>query len=385
MQESNDLESQHILALLEKQVKKIISENNVKDPYFTIRQDFDIDQFVWDISVYIYKSSGYHIELMKTNQLILAHQSSASALYKQEQEKIRLENIRIQVEQEKIRLENIRIEKENIPLEIKNLEEKEEKLKLSGKYPFERQILLQISSLQEREIFLLKEQEKDIFYQVEQAQRAYDLNRAAELKYGKLEVLQEEITKKEIKLTEIQVEIQTKIKLEQEQIQKKELEEKEQRRIKQEEQDKIILDQILPLIKKFPIMENSILKAKVYLCLTKIIEEDFETDADNLTWDTNFEKDLKHESYEEHLARVNDSGSWSSGSGGFGFGFSEFDVACLEFIESIQKLLNIEFTDEEESKCLIDIGSLVDFIISRFQYNPKALEAYITKYLLDNS
>jgi ATP-dependent Clp protease ATP-binding subunit ClpB len=56
------------------------------------------------------------------------------------------------------------------------------------------------------EINALKEEEEQLRLQVEQAERAYDLNKAAQLKYGKLEVLQRELEAKETKLIEIQSE-----------------------------------------------------------------------------------------------------------------------------------------------------------------------------------
>ncbi|AFY37509.1 ATP-dependent chaperone ClpB [[Leptolyngbya] sp. PCC 7376] len=54
------------------------------------------------------------------------------------------------------------------------------------------------------EINELKEEEEQLRLQIEQAERAYDLNKAAQLKYGRLEGLQEEMTAKEEKLLEIQ-------------------------------------------------------------------------------------------------------------------------------------------------------------------------------------
>ncbi len=51
----------------------------------------------------------------------------------------------------------------------------------------------------------LKEQEDQIRVQIEQAERAYDLNTAAQLKYGKLEKLQQEREVKEAELAAVQV------------------------------------------------------------------------------------------------------------------------------------------------------------------------------------
>ena len=54
------------------------------------------------------------------------------------------------------------------------------------------------------EIKLLREEEEQLRLQVEQAERAYDLNKAAQLKYGKLEILQGELEAKEKELETIQ-------------------------------------------------------------------------------------------------------------------------------------------------------------------------------------
>jgi ATP-dependent Clp protease ATP-binding subunit ClpB len=50
----------------------------------------------------------------------------------------------------------------------------------------------------------LREEEEQLRLQVEQAERAYDLNKAAQLKYGKLEILQGELEAKEKELETIQ-------------------------------------------------------------------------------------------------------------------------------------------------------------------------------------
>lgn len=54
------------------------------------------------------------------------------------------------------------------------------------------------------EINKLKEEEEQLRLQIEQAERAYDLNKAAQLKYGRLEGLQEELGTKETTLMDIQ-------------------------------------------------------------------------------------------------------------------------------------------------------------------------------------
>ncbi len=83
---------------------------------------------------------------------------------------------------------------DRIQQEITELESKQKGL--SSQWLSEKQML--------EDINVLKEEEEQIRLQVEQAERAYDLNKAAQLKYGKLEGLQREIEAKEGKLLEIQ-------------------------------------------------------------------------------------------------------------------------------------------------------------------------------------
>ncbi len=83
---------------------------------------------------------------------------------------------------------------EKIQQEITELESQQQEL--SGQWLSEKQMLEEINTL--------KEEEEQIRRQVEKAERDYDLNKAAQLKYGKLEVLQTAIEEKESKLLEIQ-------------------------------------------------------------------------------------------------------------------------------------------------------------------------------------
>jgi ATP-dependent Clp protease ATP-binding subunit ClpB len=85
---------------------------------------------------------------------------------------------------------------ERIQEEIKELESKQNEL--SSQWQSEKQLLDEINAL--------KEEEEQLRLQVEQAERAYDLNKAAQLKYGKLEILQRDLEVKETKLLEIQSE-----------------------------------------------------------------------------------------------------------------------------------------------------------------------------------
>ncbi len=83
---------------------------------------------------------------------------------------------------------------QKIQAEIDELEGKQQEL--SGQWTSEKELLDEINSL--------KEEEEKLRLQVEQAERAYDLEKAAQLKYGKLEVLQRSLETKETKLIELQ-------------------------------------------------------------------------------------------------------------------------------------------------------------------------------------
>jgi ATP-dependent Clp protease ATP-binding subunit ClpB len=84
---------------------------------------------------------------------------------------------------------------EKIDAEITTLKVKQGEL--TNQWQGEKQLLDGIKNL--------KEQEDQVRVQIEQAERAYDLNTAAQLKYGKLEKLQQEREVKEAELAEVQV------------------------------------------------------------------------------------------------------------------------------------------------------------------------------------
>jgi ATP-dependent Clp protease ATP-binding subunit ClpB len=85
---------------------------------------------------------------------------------------------------------------ERIEREIANLTEKQQEL--NGQWQGEKQLLEAISAL--------KQEEEKLRVQIEQAERAYDLNKAAQLKYGKLERVQRDREVKEAELLKIQAE-----------------------------------------------------------------------------------------------------------------------------------------------------------------------------------
>jgi ATP-dependent Clp protease ATP-binding subunit ClpB len=83
---------------------------------------------------------------------------------------------------------------ERIEQEIASLEGKHEQL--DGQWQGEKQLLEDINNL--------KKEEEQLRLQIDQAERAYDLNKAAQLKYGKLENLQRDREAKEAQLLEMQ-------------------------------------------------------------------------------------------------------------------------------------------------------------------------------------
>jgi ATP-dependent Clp protease ATP-binding subunit ClpB len=106
----------------------------------------------------------------------------------------------MQLEMEKLSLareEKVAAAKERllrIEEEISTLTEKQ--LELNGQWQGEKQLLEAISAL--------KKEEESLRLQIEQAERAYDLNKAAKLKYDDLERIQRELESKEGKLLDIQ-------------------------------------------------------------------------------------------------------------------------------------------------------------------------------------
>lgn len=83
---------------------------------------------------------------------------------------------------------------ERIEQEIADLEEKQQEF--SSQWQTEKEVLEAIKAL--------KVEEDQLRVQIEQAERAYDLNKAAQLKYGRLEAVQRDRETKEAKLLEIQ-------------------------------------------------------------------------------------------------------------------------------------------------------------------------------------
>lgn len=108
----------------------------------------------------------------------------------------------MQLEMEKLSLQSevrsresgVRTRVERIEAEIAVLGEKQQQL--SSQWQSEKHLLEEINAM--------KEEEDSLRVQIEQAERAYDLNKAAQLKYGRLETLQRDREAKEAGLLEIQ-------------------------------------------------------------------------------------------------------------------------------------------------------------------------------------
>ncbi|WP_017303586.1 ATP-dependent chaperone ClpB [Spirulina subsalsa] len=103
-----------------------------------------------------------------------------------------------------LEMERLSLQKENDPISLERLEVlerelanlKEEQSRLNAQWQSEKEVI--------NEIRTIKETIDQVNLEIQQAERDYDLNRAAELRYGKLTDLQRQAKETEIKLTNIQ-------------------------------------------------------------------------------------------------------------------------------------------------------------------------------------
>ena len=103
-----------------------------------------------------------------------------------------------------LEMERLSLEKEDNPISQERLEKlekeladlKEEQSEINAQWQSEKEVIDQIRQL--------KEEINAVNLEIEQAERAYDLNRAAELRHGKLPKLQEQVVEIEQKLAEKQ-------------------------------------------------------------------------------------------------------------------------------------------------------------------------------------
>ncbi|APB33232.1 atp-dependent chaperone clpb [Gloeomargarita lithophora Alchichica-D10] len=103
---------------------------------------------------------------------------------------LQMERLSLIEDRDRVSQERLR----KIDQEIETISTQQEEL--SNQWQGEKQVLEAIKSL--------KQEEEQIRVQIEQAERNYDLNRAAQLKYGRLESLHQELEAKEATLSEIQ-------------------------------------------------------------------------------------------------------------------------------------------------------------------------------------
>ncbi|MFB8789893.1 MAG: ATP-dependent chaperone ClpB [Potamolinea sp.] len=104
-----------------------------------------------------------------------------------------------------LEMERLSLQKESNPASLERLERlekelanlKEEQRELSAQWQSEKDVLGRIQSI--------KEEIDKVNLEIQQAERDYDLNRAAELKYGKLIQLQNSLRETETKLSETQI------------------------------------------------------------------------------------------------------------------------------------------------------------------------------------
>ena len=104
-----------------------------------------------------------------------------------------------------LEMERLSLEKEDNPISQERLEKlekeladlKEEQSEINAQWQSEKEVIDQIRTL--------KEEINAVNLEIEQSERAYDLNRAAELRHGKLPKLQEQVVEIEQKLAEKQV------------------------------------------------------------------------------------------------------------------------------------------------------------------------------------
>ncbi len=104
-----------------------------------------------------------------------------------------------------LEMERLSLEKEDNPISKERLEKlekeladfKEEQSEINAQWQSEKEVIDQIRAI--------KEEINAVNLEIEQSERAYDLNRAAELRHGKLPKLQEEVIEIEQKLAERQI------------------------------------------------------------------------------------------------------------------------------------------------------------------------------------
>lgn len=158
----------------------------------TLSQRYIADRFLPDKAIDLVDEAAAKLKMEITSKPVEL-EAIDRRLMQLQMEKLSLQSEeQLGVNSPSYRLSQERLEK--IETEIKELETKQQQL--SAQWLGEKELLDDLKAL--------KEEEQELRLQVEQAERAYDLNKAAQLKYGRLEVIQRELETKEAQLIELQ-------------------------------------------------------------------------------------------------------------------------------------------------------------------------------------
>ncbi|BFM40120.1 hypothetical protein [Synechocystis sp. LKSZ1] len=268
LSQSND----EILALLiEKQTHKIIESYNKQDCYFSIRQNFDLEQFLWIIATQIYSSIGEKIDFIKTKKIIKQYQASAYSLHALEEKNKRQE-------QKRIGLEKIQKRKDIIYGEIELLESQLGQIldqnildKSINKSTQEKNILLKIIKFKEELQNLFVTQREMILSEIKQAEIDYDFVLIAKLKFQDLVFLEEKIEKISNELLQLSTQINSKV-------QEEEMAEEKKK------------SYFLEIIKQ---VENTLGKEDILIEILELIESQLEIDYQLMKVDSSISNDLR--------------------------------------------------------------------------------------------
>ncbi|MEG3439388.1 ATP-dependent chaperone ClpB [Pannus brasiliensis CCIBt3594] len=152
----------------------------------TLSHRYISDRFLPDKAIDLVDEAAAKLEVEKTTK--------PAELEMLDRRLMQLEMEKISLEKEEKRDSAFQDRLERILEEINALERKQQPL--ADQWQAEKHM--------DEEIKVLREEEERLRLQIEKAERDYDLNKAAQLKYGRLELLQQELEAKENELAEIQ-------------------------------------------------------------------------------------------------------------------------------------------------------------------------------------
>ncbi|NEQ06134.1 MAG: ATP-dependent chaperone ClpB, partial [Moorea sp. SIO4E2] len=159
----------------------------------TLSQRYITDRFLPDKAIDLVDEAAAKIKMEITSKPVEL-EATDRRLMQLEMEKLSLEGEDKRTSTTSATYSSAQERLERIEKEIVVLRGKQEQL--NKQWQSEKQLLQDISAL--------KEEEEQLRVQVEQAERNYDLNKAAQLKYGKLEALQRDREAKESMMLELQ-------------------------------------------------------------------------------------------------------------------------------------------------------------------------------------